>query len=201
MEMIGKISIKGIGAQPAPGSVKEPREIAKIFGSARQFAVGTTTYGDFVKFKGDFEAINMATGETFRSNSLLVPQILENMLVQALLDAGARAGKTKTAKDAEVQGDPATAPVEFAVIVGVRPAGSKDGAAPAGTGYEFTLKPLVELRDSDPLAHLRQAVQGIAHEKSAQTGDPEASQEHSETGKTSGGKAQSILHNPGIKRK
>lgn len=172
MEIIGKISLKGIGAQPAANSVHEPRELASIYGAARQFVTGVTTYGDYTKFKGDFEAVNLGTGEAFKSSALILPEIVETMLINALLAEGAKAGKAKTANAAEQAGTDAQAPVEFAFTIGVRPTTNKEGS---GRGYEFTVKPLQEFSGADAIAHLRDRVKAIGHEK------PHAETNHNES--------------------
>lgn len=153
-----KISMKSIGAQPKTGQTIVDGPVAHIYGSARNYLVGTSTYGEFTKFRGDFEAVNLATGESYRSQNLLLPDIAAGLLVSALHAAGAKHGTTKTATTPENPGEPATAPVEFAIEIGVRKTASDK---PGGRGYEFTLRPLVETRDSDPLAALRKHVKAL----------------------------------------
>ena len=150
-----KISMKSIGVQPKAGQPIVDGPVAHIYGSARNYLVGSSTYGEFTKFRGDFEAVNLSTGENYRSQNLLLPDIAAGLLVAALHAAGAKHGTTKTATTPENPGEPATAPVEFAIEIGVRKTASNK---PGGRGYEFTLRPLVETRDSDPLAALRKHV-------------------------------------------
>ncbi len=156
MESISKISLKSIGAQPAAHSIKTQTLLAHIYGNADRMLNGASTFGTFVKFIGTFEAINMQTGESFRSSNLLAPPILQDEIVNALLAAGAKAGKTKTPTSAQEDGTPATAPVEFAVAISARPVENKSGV---GVGYEYTITPLVPFKDADTLNHLRAAAQ------------------------------------------
>ena len=157
-----KISLKSIGVQPKTGQPITEGPVAHIYGSARNYLVGTSTYGEFVKFRGDFEATNLATGESYRSANLLLPDIASTLLITALHAAGAKHGTVKTATTAENPGEPATAPVEFAIEIGIR---KTKNDKPGGAGYEFTLRPLIETRDSDPIAALRKHVKEHGNDK------------------------------------
>ncbi len=154
-----KISMKSIGAQPKTGQEFAEGPAAHIYGSARNYLVGISTYGEFMKFRGEFEAVNLATGESYRSANLLLPDIAASLLISALHAAGAKHGTVKTANEAENPGEPATAPVEFAIEIGIR---KSKNVQPGGAGYEFTLRPLIETRDSDPIAALRKLVKDQA---------------------------------------
>ncbi len=151
-----KISMKTIGVQPKAGQPITDGPIAHVYGSARNYLVGSSNYGTFTKFRGDFEAVNLATGESYRSQNLLLPEIASGLLIAALHAAGAKHGTAKTASTQEEPGEPATSPVEFAIEIGLRKTKSDK---PGGAGYEFTLRPLIEAKDSDPLAALRTAVE------------------------------------------
>ncbi len=152
MESISKLSLKAIGAQPAPHSIKESTLLAHLYGTADRMLIGSSTFGTFTKFIGTFEAINMRTGEEFRSGYLVAPPILESEIQNALIAAGAKAGKAKSATAPQEDGLPATAPVEFAVAVYARPVENKSGV---GVGYEYSINPLVPFKDADTLNHLR----------------------------------------------
>ncbi|WWT38629.1 ssDNA binding protein [Enterobacteria phage PRDmint] len=131
MEIVSKLTLKTIGAQPKPHSVKENTALASIYGRIRGKKVGQSTFGDFIKFEGEFEGVNIATGEVFRSGALILPNVLETLL------AGA------------VDGDNT---VDFAVEIWAKP--SEKG----NTGYEYGVKPLIEPAASDELAALRNQV-------------------------------------------
>ncbi|WWT38288.1 ssDNA binding protein [Enterobacteria phage PRDfuchsia] len=136
MEIVSKLTLKTIGAQPKPHSVKENTALASIYGRVRGKKVGQSTFGDFIKFEGEFEGVNLATGEVFRSGALILPKVLESLL------AGAVDGENTT--------------VDFAVEVWAKP--SEKG----NTGYEYGIKPLIEPAASDELAQLRQTVKAAA---------------------------------------
>lgn len=131
MEIVSKLTLKSIGAQPKPHSVKENTALASIYGRVRGKKVGQSTFGDFIKFEGEFEGVNIATGEVFRSGALILPKVLESLLVGA------------------VDGENT---VDFAVEIWAKP--SEKG----NTGYEYGVKPLIEPAASDELASLRNQV-------------------------------------------
>lgn len=147
MEIVSKLTLKTIGAQPKPHSVKENTALASIYGRVRGKKVGQSTFGDFIKFEGEFEGVNLATGEVFRSGALILPKVLESLL------AGAVDGENT---------------VDFAVEVWAKP--SEKG----NTGYEYGIKPLIEPAASDELAQLRQTVKAAALPAPAKEAAPEA---------------------------
>jgi hypothetical protein len=159
VEIVNKITMKTIDAQPKPRSVTERADIAHVFGTATGYRQGSTNYGVFCKFEGNFEAVNLTTGEVFRSRNLLLPQIVEAMLLEQLTSLGAKAGKVRTADTEGTPGTPASEPVDFAFCLGVKPIFEKDGKTlvERGQGYEYTVKPIMESKVSDSLAHIREA--------------------------------------------
>lgn len=139
MELLSKISMKGIGAQPPRGFVSKenpgPIPLAMLYGRTSRYTIGNSTFGEFTKFGGSFEAVNVATGAAYRSGNILLPRIVEDLLRGAL-------------DDREDQ----NAALEFSLEVGVK-------YADTATGYEYTVRPLVELAQSDELSHLRESAQ------------------------------------------
>jgi hypothetical protein len=57
-----------------PAKAAEYVELMKITGQCTGIDTGTTTYGEWVAYKGDFHAVNMATGEIFKGTQIYVPQ-------------------------------------------------------------------------------------------------------------------------------
>jgi hypothetical protein len=57
-----------------PAKPAEYVELMKITGQCTGIDTGTTTYGEWVAYKGDFHAVNMATGEIFKGTQIYVPQ-------------------------------------------------------------------------------------------------------------------------------
>lgn len=133
MELLAKITVKTVGAQPKPKSVTAQTDLCAIYGILRKYSIGQSAYGEFIKFTGDIEARNTDTGEVFKSGNLILPGIIAGVLQGA------------------VDGNPES-DVEFGIIVGVKP--SEKG----NTGYEYTIKPLMEVKEADALIALRQMV-------------------------------------------
>ncbi len=153
--IIPKITMKTVDAQPAPRTVTVKEDLVHIFGRAERVNEGSTTYGIFHKYKGTFEAVNLKTGEVYRSSALLLPEIADGILLPEMLARGATLGKEKTAKTPEETGEPVSKdaqPVDFALAIGVVPQESKDES---GRGYQYSVRPLMEATTADPLASLR----------------------------------------------
>ena len=132
--LISKISVsKVFGAIKAP---KEKTSIMQVIGIATSCKTGQSQYGEYIEFAGDFEAINLITGETFRSSKCFLPGAVPEMVAVAL------------AKGKEVEG---FSGLQFAFSIAVSPSQNP-------IGYEYQVTPLVENKEADPLAALRDAV-------------------------------------------
>jgi len=160
--LLSKITLKAIGAQPRPHTLTERTLVAEVYGSARRYSVGSTTFGSFVKFHGDFEATNSTSGEAFRSPALLLPELAQELIVSALNNAGATASKIKSAESKAITGESASSAVDFAFAIICVPIAYD---SPSTTGYKYQIEPIVEPTGADPLAALRDRVKGVpAHE-------------------------------------
>lgn len=153
MQYPRKITLKEIGAQPS----KEDRAamlldhskviaLARIYGIAGAFkpGMGTTPDGTqkpYVKFLGQFRAINLKTGEVFNSSTMILPQFIEEQLHGILSAGGAQS-------------------VEFAVEISAQ--GDKPGAKPSATGYTYSVKPLLQMGENSALAALEAKFSNVA---------------------------------------
>lgn len=175
---ISKITIKAIGANAKLGAVAQPGvrvHIADILGIATGTKVKEQPNGDiFTAITGQFEAVNVETGEVFSSGVLYLPGGIQESLESALVETprmvekdGKKVQATKDVKNDKgvVIGQEevwdAPKPVQFKMQVYVQRADN-----PAG--YSYALKNLAEVAEADPLAHLRALQPAIAHEKQAQ---------------------------------
>ncbi|MGH9436414.1 MAG: hypothetical protein ACRD22_00615 [Terriglobia bacterium] len=156
MNILNKLTMKAIGAQPPPHSITEAVALAHVFGKANGYKTGSTTYGLYDKFHGEFEGVNLATGEVYVASNFLCPPIMESLIKEALKQAGAEGGKVGNvaAHEADVEGKDTESPVLFAFEVGAKPTAKKDGPD-RGNGYEYTVKLLTPARRSDALESLR----------------------------------------------
>lgn len=92
VKMIRKITIKDCGAAPdikkliSAGDTDAARkmDLLEIFGAARKSAPGETDKGPFIRFIGDFKAINLETGEVFRSTRCILPNFVGEQVWSAM---------------------------------------------------------------------------------------------------------------------
>lgn len=132
LSIVSKLTVKTMKAQPKKHSVKEPMHVATIYGRCNSKKAGSSDFGEFIRFMGEFEGVSVATGEIFRSGELIVPKTLEALLNDAVVE---------------------DASVDFAVDIWVEPSEASI------TGYIYIVKPLIKPAESDALAELRKIAQ------------------------------------------
>lgn len=156
--VLAKLSLKGMKATPAKGTLQpgDSRDIAVIYGQTTKSEVVTTTFGDSVRFSGNFKGRNIATGDEYRSARCFVPGIIEDMLSDAVADADG-------------------APVEFAIVIGA------EYSEKGNMGYAFTVRPLTPIKESSVLEHLDSVVNNAL--KSLPAPDKAEPEPHATNGK------------------
>ena len=141
-----KITLKECGAQPTKeeraamllnAALKVP--LLRVYGIAGAFKPGSSDFGPFVKFIGQFKAINLKTGEIFVASSMILPQFIEEQ-IHGYLSSGATTG------------------VEFAFEISAQ--GDQPGAKPSATGYTYGAKPLMGFAENSALAALEAKISG-----------------------------------------
>lgn len=137
MKYLKKLSVKKVCGRPEfeKGSA-DGTEIGlmQVFGQVTGTKGGTSDYGDWECLLGNFEATNMETGETFRAAQLFMPDVAHEPIAQAV----------KLSSNGLV---------DFAVeIIAVKDAESS-------VGYVYSMKPLIQAEESDPLKALREKAQ------------------------------------------
>lgn len=121
--------IKLMAAQMLVGN--EPRrELYTVVGIGRTVQGLETDYGTAEKFRGNFLAVNLLTGEEFRSGACYLPGAAGEMLAGAM------------------NGDP----IEFGFKIGIE----LDNAA--ATGYVYTCESLITPTENDPLTLLSRSI-------------------------------------------
>ncbi len=121
-----------------PGAPTE-KVLYDVYGMTNGVKSGSTEKGDWLSFKGQFEAVT-PDGELFASGQVFLPQPFEDMLYSQLKDA---------------QGADDKASVQFAVRVFI--VAPKKGK-PSAVGYEYRCQPLIDAQESSPIAALRNQV-------------------------------------------
>lgn len=128
VEFLKKITVKGVcGAIDT--KPEKAAAIMTVYGLANEAKADRSDYGDYVRFGGSFEAVDMNSGKAYRSGRMILPGIAEGLLAGALSQDN-------------------TESVQFALEIGIKPSKSP-------VGYDYTVKPLVEVGENDPLADLR----------------------------------------------
>lgn len=128
--------LKKISTQTVYGKIKnedkvEPKSLYRVFGLAVGTKTGNTQYGDWSCFVGEFQAVNLATGEVFNSSKCFLPEIVEAGIMTQLSQAES---------------------VKFAFEIGVKP------NEEIVIGYEYTAKSLLQAQPNNLLAEMAQEV-------------------------------------------
>lgn len=140
-----KITLKEIGAQPSredrAAMLTDPTKkiaLARIYGVAGSFkpGMGQTPDGTqkpYVKFLGQFRAVNLRTGEVFNSATLILPQFIEEQLHGVLTSGNAQSA-------------------EFGFEISAQ--GDQPGKKPSATGYTYQAHSLLQMGENTVLAAL-----------------------------------------------
>lgn len=143
------------------GTIKLPCDLFTLIGRAYNLRDGESDFGPWTALLGEFEAVRTFDGSnaTFYAPQCFIPGPAGDLLVQTVrgfvqepIEVTPEQYK-KSGRTYKVTGET----VEMALIVGAKRA-SRDGGAP----YEFTVRPLIDVRKADALAHLRAKVQHAA---------------------------------------
>ena len=126
-------------------AIDETKDLFSLFGTIKGTKTGESTYGPWIAMVGEFEAIRHTDGETLRAPVCHIQDPLETYVKMALAN-----------NVNEETGE--MAPVEFAVKVALRRSKPKDENE--GVKYEYVLSPLIEPKESDTLAALRNSIIG-----------------------------------------
>ena len=136
------------------GTIKLPCDLYSLIGRAGNLRDGESSFGPWTALLGEFEAARLYDGSNalFYAPQAFVPGPAGELLTQAVrkfvqepIDVSPEQYK-KSGRTYKVTGEF----VELAVIVGAKRA-ERTGGAP----YEFTIRPVVDVRKADALAHLR----------------------------------------------
>jgi hypothetical protein len=152
--MSTKIS-KKLSTKSVVGNVKEIRKIAesgegkhvdimRVMGVAKKLQVGESDNGEWLAFKGNFEYINLITGESHVGSRCFLPAPIDSMV------------------EAQLEGNTA---VEFAFDITVVE------VEESATGYEYGAKTILKPSENDPMEMLKQTVSKESPLQIANNGD------------------------------
>lgn len=143
ISFVAKLSIKTLGCVPLD-AVKQGKEVSlcRIFGVAQgvKYVPNKQTGDVSVALIGDFEGVNLTTGETLRSGVCYLPSGIHDK-ISAPLEAARR---SETAAD----------PIQFGVELCSFPSSNPGG-------YSYKAKPFFQTEAFDPLAEIRKAMLGL----------------------------------------
>lgn len=153
MQLLKKMSAKTICGNPILLFTKEempdPKDAKKtikriplgivinlfrVIGMANGVKKGTSNFGDWISFSGQFQAISYETGETFRSNALFLPPTAQDALLPVVMEHGDNG-------------------VQFGFDVAVRSV--EDKQDPSNTKYEYVCRPLMQIEELDAIKAFR----------------------------------------------
>ena len=137
-KIISKISIKTVwGSKPDAPRKGEPdtQWLMQVVGQANSFGTGSTDKGEWTKLIGAFQAINLETGEAYRSGTCFLPNVALDLVM----------GQLKMAE---------TKAVSFGFKIGI----VRDESS--ATNYVYVADPIYEVMEHDPLAPLLEKMKG-----------------------------------------
>lgn len=133
IETVRKITLGTIGVQPdIEELLKKPgkrADLCDLYGVATKAKPGSSDYGPFVAFLGQFRAKRLADGQEFDSRKIIFPAFIEEELYGAF-------------------GEDNTGNVEFAMRI------SAKYDADAATKYVYEMKPIIKPKENAQLADL-----------------------------------------------
>lgn len=106
--------------------------LLRVMGVSDGVKRGSTNFGDWTGFTGQFKAIVLDSGEEYRSKTIILPDTGTDYLEPAVMEHGGDGG------------------VKFAFDLGAKVV--EDRAVKGAFKYEFIVSPLVELAENDTLA-------------------------------------------------
>jgi hypothetical protein len=112
-----KITVSDVCGKIPAHSIKEPKALMNVLAKITSATPQETQFGPYLDFRGQFEAVNLETGEVLRGSRMIMPSLIEQELSAALEEAEQTDGGVVLA----------------AFTVGVEP--SERGS----TGYAYTL--------------------------------------------------------------
>ena len=140
-----KLTTKSIMGEKVNANIlqgADSKQLYVIGGIARSTFSGSTDFGPYIGFKGEFIA-KRSDGEVFRAPKAFLPEPLQGMIEDQL----AQVGETEDGKPAKRQ-------VEFMAIIGIE----KDAST---IGFKYTVEPVLAAQESDALAGLLERAEAV----------------------------------------
>lgn len=125
-----KISVKTVYGKPDPEMIPENGALpcVRMVGGINKMRTGEGNFGPWVAFKGQFIAVNLQTGESFKGSELFLPDVASDLIESAVIEA---------------DGNTVNIAFDIEAIHG------RDA-----DDYQYVVKPHMEVEESDPLLML-----------------------------------------------
>jgi len=121
----------------------------------KDFEIGSSEYGEWYKFKGEFRATNAVTGEIYSSANLMLPDVASDLLKNMIDNAKSQAQQSAEAEGLTpdlIKDAVRNACVnEFAIDITIIPVLDPDTG---NMDYSYGAQSLIEEIESDPFAEL-----------------------------------------------
>jgi hypothetical protein len=146
MKILTKMSVKALGANPARAKTEEKSvDLVRIYGiaSGLVFKADPKTGDIQTAISGDFEGVNLESGEVFRSGILWLPGGIQELLINAV-DSG----------ETDKNDKPVYNSVRFGFTISAVPATNP-------IGYSYAAEQLIDAKKDDPLADLREQLPAL----------------------------------------
>ena len=133
--LVKKISTASVYGKISNEDKVSPKALYRVFGVTAGVKTGETQYGTWTAFVGEFQAVNVETGEVFNSGKCFLPEIVESGILVQLAQAES---------------------VKFAFEIGIKP------NEEVAIGFEYTARPLLQPQENNLLSSMAQEVLAIA---------------------------------------
>jgi hypothetical protein len=127
---LATVQLEGVAEAGAGKAVS----VVRVWGTVQGKEAGSGTFGPYLKFKGDFSALNLVNAEESRSALLLLPSIAESVVDSVFNQAAKEGGSAQIA-------------IEITVTYR-KPKTEND----KGTRFVYGVKPLIEFKGDDALS-------------------------------------------------
>lgn len=135
---VSKLSVKGIGCKPKLAEEGKPALLCRIFGKADGIKTGESADGRvWSALTGSFAAVNMQTGEEYRSGKLFLPSGIHETVENAVNALGENTNGLSIKFGLEIRAVVANNPI----------------------GYSYQAANLVQTETADELSELRKAIE------------------------------------------
>lgn len=123
-------------------------------GVIRSYESGTSDFGTYLKFRGDFKAYNHITESVIRAPACIIPAPMDEILAGQYQSAKMRVIDEETG---EIKGGKLPK-FNFSIDVGYMPADTP-------TGYEWTVATRQKIQESDDMLALERSLMGIEYQE------------------------------------